>query len=436
MKASLMTFSATILSASFLTAAPEVIDKSVTMSQDAGSGRVTISYRLSESAIVTADIQTNASGNVWVSIGGVNCCDLIGDVNRYVTSLDQSEIHSFTWQPRTNWPGHEINASKCRAVVTAWSKSDPPNYMAVDLSGTSEKLFFADAEHLPGRLGATNRLYMTEKLLLRRIPAAYVSWQMGSRSTDRGRVAADEAQRTVMLTKDYYMGVFMVTQYQHFRILDPNSFYASNIVTINPITKMSFATEPKIGINYTSLRGNNWPDEKEPAAGKYLIKWRERTSIPGLDIPTEAQWEYACRAGSPASWNNGYDRSNNSFWVYDEKIAQVCWYNNSKKKIFQGIEPNNTVPVGLLKPNDWGLYDMHGNFWEFCRDWYVAEALYGGIDPEGSPTPAADKFRVGRGGRSGFRSDHTRSATRYGFHSDYGNGGYRLMCPVDRIFAE
>ncbi len=431
----ILSFASALSAVSTSVAVPQVVEDSVSMAQDAATGRVTVSYRLTEPGIVTADIETNATGDVWASIGGVNCCDLLGEVNRLVVSTDSTQLHTFTWQPRSNWPGHEIAVGKCRAVLKVWKKTDPPDYVAVDLSGTKEKLFFADVDHLPGRLGATNLVYKTEKMLMRRIPAAYVTWQMGSRSTDRGRSANNELQRSVTLTKDYYMGVFMVTRYQHFRVLDPNTFYISQVTGINPLTEMSYMTEPKSEVNYTSLRGNEWPTTEEPSGS--IVSWRDRVGIPGLDIPTEAQWEYACRAGSPASWCNGYDRSNNTYWTYDATVAEVCWYNESKKREFTNITSSDTiVPVGLLKPNAWGLYDMHGNFWEFCRDWYVENDLYGGTDPKGASAPASNKYRVGRGGTSGYAMHYTRSAARYGYHSNYGNGCYRLMCLVDELFED
>lgn len=445
MKTNLLACTLALFSTAALADVPEVVAESIAFTQDAATGRVTVSYRLTGSGIVTADIETNSTDGAWVSIGGRNCCDLIGAVNRFVTSADSTQTHSFTWQPKANWPGHEIAAGKCRAVLKVWTKTDPPDYVAVDISGTKEKLFFADAEHLPGGLGATNRVYMTEKLLMRRIPAANVSWMMGSRSTDRHREEYNETQRVVRLTKDYYMGTFKATKYQHFRICDPNTFNISKITAINPVTGMSYMTEPKTEVNYTQLRGNNWPTETEAAetyssgnkAYTTIIRnWRTKSGVPGLDIPTEAQWEYACRAGSPASWSNGYDRPNNEPWIYDANVAEICWYNDSKKNVFPQIKADDVVPVGLLKPNDWGLYDMHGICWEFCRDWYVSGSLFGGTDPVGSPTSASDKFRVGRGGRSGYRMDYTRSASRMGFNSNYGNGNYRLMCPVDELFED
>src|SRR5262249_10047809 len=102
---------------------------------------------------------------------------------------------------------------------------------------------------------------------------------------------------------------------------------------------------------------------------------------PGYRLPTEAEWEYACRAGSTALFSHGFDTS---------KLRDHAWYG-------QDSQTASTYPVGLRKANEWGLYDIHGNVWEWCEDWYD-EAYYGqgfNTDPFG---PAMGKGRVMRGG--------------------------------------
>jgi len=115
----------------------------------------------------------------------------------------------------------------------------------------------------------------------------------------------------------------------------------------------------------------------------------------GYRLPTEAEWEYACRAGSQAAWCFGDD---------EPRLAKHGWY-----KANQTRGPH---AVGRLAPNAWGLYDVHGNLWEWCNDWYAEDAYAQG--PARNPRgPAAGKDRVLRGGCWDSRPNECRSAYRY-----------------------
>jgi eukaryotic-like serine/threonine-protein kinase len=119
-------------------------------------------------------------------------------------------------------------------------------------------------------------------------------------------------------------------------------------------------------------------------------------------LPTEAEWEYACRAGSTTRFCFGDDEA---------KLEEYAWYvKNSDSK---------THPVGQKKPNAWGLYDMHGNVWEWCQDWYGKYPAGPLTDPEGGPEPGFWKKlvygRVLRGGSWYGYAGFTRSAFRNHF---------------------
>jgi formylglycine-generating enzyme required for sulfatase activity len=132
--------------------------------------------------------------------------------------------------------------------------------------------------------------------------------------------------------------------------------------------------------------------------------------IEGTDLyrlPTESEWEYACRAGSTTSYCFG----NNFHYLRD-----YAWFG----KVWRG-----TLPVGQLKPNAWGLYDMHGNIAEWCRDWYGKYPTEAVVNPAGL---VSGQHRVLRGGSWASDSKSIRSATRQHFAPDvrYRGIGFRV----------
>jgi formylglycine-generating enzyme required for sulfatase activity len=131
----------------------------------------------------------------------------------------------------------------------------------------------------------------------------------------------------------------------------------------------------------------SWNDARE-----FIEKLNQMEKTETYRLPTETEWEYACRAGSTSEW---------CFGDNEAELREYAWYGaNSGHKIH---------PVGQKKPNAWGLYDMHGNVWEWCQDWYGEYPAGPVTDPTG---PATGEYRVLRGGSWGFIAGFTRSAIR------------------------
>ena len=404
-----------VLAAAAAAAAAAPVATVAGVSVDDATHAITVSYMLDAPAIVTADFLTNG-----VSIGEGNFRALSGDVNRYVA--DVSQTRSFVWQPGADgdWTGG------LSVQLTAWSTNCPPDYMAIDLVATNQIWFYVSEAAIP--LGLQHAVYKSSRLLMRKIPAADVTFCMGSPTTESYHKDS-EAQHLVKLTNDFYIGVFPVTQRQWKTLTkrDSNSSHTSE-------SKLpDHWLFPANAITYNSLRGKtddgiDWPTTArfEVSAGSYLQAIRTLTGISTMDLPTEAEWEYACRAGTSGPNYNGAT-------VNAAAAKEIGWYLANSP--VDGTKVPH--PVGLKKPNAWGLYDMLGNMHEWCIDW---RGDYEFDDPSVAtvaPTgPRAGTYRVKRGGAS-YEHDinFMRSAIRDSNEPSAGSvyNGVRLYCsvPVD-----
>ena len=194
------------------------------------------------------------------------------------------------------------------------------------------------------------------KLEMILIPAG--KFVMGSPASEKGH-RVNETQHEVTLTKPFYMGKYEVTQEQWDAVM---------------INNRSFYRGPKLPVTSVS-----WENCQE-----FIKKLNAKTSG-GYRLPTEAEWEYSCRAGTTTAYS----------------------YGDSITKNDSNVEGLSTKVVGSYKPNAFGLYDMHGNVWEWCEDWKVDYPKEAVIDPKG---PEAGKNRVLRGGSFTGVGMHSRSA--------------------------
>lgn len=292
--------------------------------------------------------------------------------------------YHIVWDSAADWPGG--HSSEFTVTATAEAKENWPRYLVVDLNTGA----ITTSSTGPDLSDDTCR---TTELWLRRIPKG--TFTMGSPDTEVGRFSS-ETQHQVTLTEDFYIGVFPITQKQFFLVYGSNpSNYQGD-------------TRPVEKINYGILRGESkgagWPSSNEVDEDSFLGKLRAKTGR-DFDLPTEAQWEYACRAGTTTALNTG----KNLTWPSQDSAMDEAGRYLSNQKDGRGGYSEHTK-VGSYLPNAWGLYDMHGNVRECCLDWYQKDLGNSAVtDPKG---PATGTERSDRGGSFFFYAQHCRSATR------------------------
>jgi RNA polymerase sigma factor (sigma-70 family) len=313
------------------------------------------------------------------------------------------------------------------AVAQAASKESKlaGDYLVIDLSGGPAVSNYPVGYLSTVPSGGWTDEYKTTKLVMRKIPAG--TFIMGSPTNELGRYD-HETQHTVTLTKAFYLGVFEVTQRQWELVLGNKPSYFTNATC--------YATRPVEQVSYYDIREstnnramNNirlyWPRTNAVYADSFMGKLRGKTGLTGFDLPTESQWEYACRAGTDTALNSGYNLTNPT---NDAQMNVVGRYQYNGPNTYghdQGVATNSgTAAAGTYQANAWGLYDMHGNVFEACLDWY---GPYPGAvaDPKGSDAELVS-MRVLRGGSwSGpYNARFGRSAHRSWLLPDYRNNNY------------
>ena len=405
---------AAVFAATALAASAEVATVNVVSVAQDSAGRVTVSYTIDKPAVITVDFQTNVSENAFASIGVEHVKTVWGDVNRVV----QSGSRTLTWSPRKDWPEQSLPDGSLKAVVTAWALDATPDYMAVDLTMPSNVWYYVAAECVPG--GVTNDMYKTDWLLLRKIPAQGVTWRMGIAPADASQdsVASRATAHLVQLSADYYIGVYPVTQKQYALI---GGGYRKGAPSGDNAGDM----KPAGGLDWGWIRSGSWPDSPaHSTAADAVLKFRKKAGIE-FDLPTEAQWEFACRAGTGSCLYTG------ETWNADN-LDRIAWFSGNTTHL---------EDVGQKEPNAWGLYDMIGNIQETCLDFYADSYITGEngspiVDPVGAATGSqyATWPRSVRGG--GFDSSYADCAShRRGMcnaRSDWvpTRFGFRLMAPM------
>ncbi|MBR3221127.1 MAG: formylglycine-generating enzyme family protein [Kiritimatiellae bacterium] len=374
---------------------------------------VTVRYTLDEPAVVTFDVKTNG-----VSIGAENLKLAYGDVHRVVEPTGENEVRTLFWPAHEAWPDHRFGENVVSVEVTAWATNSPPDYMVIKLVGDDKgaRTFYTAPEQLPGVGGVTNDMYKTDYLVMRRIPAAGKTFRMGSPSTEPGR-RANEILHYVSLTNDFYMSVFNLTQGQYSNVIGSSP-------TVNGyISNYQYSPfHPVNGVFYNTFRGTGkvWPaDGHQVATSSPLGQFRNSLNLPTLDLPTEAEWEFACRAGTTSGRYDGLEYDNSG---YDRKAYLLAWLAEGR-----GQSPH---AVGLLLPNGFGLYDMYGDVCEFCLDRFAADDSYATAGEwQIAPKGPASGNPVVKGISTWWSSagNGVRSAYRDELGSMWNMAGYRLV---------
>ena len=387
---------------------------------------VKIEYTLDEPAIVTFDVKTNG-----VSIGSANLTHAYGDVHKVV----EAGTRTLFWPAHEAWPDHTSKRDgKFSVSVRAWATNSPPDYMVIKLVGDDKgaRTFYTAPEQLPGVGGVTNDMYKTDYLVMRRIPAAGKTFRMGAPSGEPGRYGS-ETLHYVTLTNDFYMAVFELTAGQFRNITRNFDVFASDISTYNNSKVCVSGEAPALPMDcypYNTFRGTGklWPDnEHDIDSSAPLALFRTALGLATLDLPTDAEWEFACRAGTLTGRYDGTE------YVADgDGVSALAWVSSSWSE-----RPH---PVGLLKPNAYGLYDMYGNVYEWCLDrftWFTATAGSTVIAPVGPASSDTGTERVVRGlyVNCGGANANARSGFRWNRSYDYVATdvwgimcGYRLVC--------
>ena len=192
------------------------------------------------------------------------------------------------------------------------------------------------------------------------IPAG--TFTMGSPDSEEGRGADEGPQHEVTISQGFYLGKYEVTQGQWENVMGTTPWSGKSWVEEN-------ADHPAVYVSWEDVQA--FIQKLNDAAGKELYR-----------LPTEAEWEYACRAGTTTRWSFGDDESD---------LGDYAWYNDNAWDVGERYAHE----VGTKLANPWGLYDMHGNVYEWCLDWYGSYSSEAQTDPSG---PESGSYRVLRGG--------------------------------------
>ncbi len=368
---------------------------------------VEVSYTLSGGrAIVTPVFKLDGEP---IDMAGV--VSLAGDVRRIVAP----GARRFVWDPRTDWTGAEIDTARLTVELTAWKPDCPPPKVVIDLDPMEEStpsniLYYVSEAELPG--GIADERYRTTKLLMTLVPARNVRWRMGDGTAAKSKY--------VTLSKDFFIGVFTFTQGQ-----GETAFGTRGAKRTNLVDSVLCPMETK----YRLIRGAKWG--REPATDtSYLARLSSKTGL-AFDLPSEFQWEYAMRAGRAASFS--IDEAAQYGWFGKGQAWGSCSHDWCSR------DTREAHPVGRLKPNAFGIYDIIGNIREYTRTRAdVATAAVSlstaeETDPETIGVDTTKSYTVRRSGAHYEEIAQQQLTYRYGIWYDTADNecGFRVIFTVE-----
>ncbi len=217
------------------------------------------------------------------------------------------------------------------------------------------------------------------------------TFMMGSDANDRAAAASEKPRRQVTISKPFYLGKYEVTQAQWEAVMGSNPYTASRS---NPFYGLPGMAERITRPDHPATV--SWND-----AQAFIRRLNEKEGHARYRLPTEAEWEYAARAGTTTAYSFGDD---------PRQLGTYAWYG-------EDFASGGTHPVGQKRPNPWGFHDVHGNVWEWVQDWYVERpSAAAAIDPIG---PRTGTSRVVKGGSWHQTATSWRTAFRKPYEPDY-----------------
>lgn len=313
------------------------------------------------------------------------------------TNTVKAGKHKLVWDARKDFGAY----SCANFQFKIYAGTRLAKYVKIDLSSGSE------SDNYPVTLfsvgpDVTKDECRTTELWLRLVPPG--EFWMGSPKDEVGR-SDNETLHHVTFTKPFYIGVFEVTQKQWELVMGdkPSYFKDSENWMVRPVEQVS----------YLSVRGNRDPNATTGFdKDSFLSRLRARSHVGGIDLPTESRWEYACRAGRMTALNGGEDldlvtssRSANSVGAFYGNMYNDQLFSSTTVSV-------GTASVGKFMANSIGLYDMHGNVFELCRD-----SIYDhnwGVQDQLDPLPSSVTIATGDGSTYSHRQTHFYAALRGG----------------------
>lgn len=384
---------AAIIVANIIYAATPTITDVTAQQQYPLNGKIDISYT------VTGNIAEEAKRRAVITSLKVTAIDMDANTINTASKLSgdlslEEGTHTVVWDMDAE--GISFNLENANIKVSC--EMTNATYCVIDLSEGANASYYPVTYMVEPPSGGFNvDEYKTAKLVLKRIEAG--SFIMGADQKDESR--------RVTHTKPFFCGIFEVTQKQYQQIMGSNpSAYNGDM-------------RPVDSVSYNMIRGSSngaqWPSSSDVDDTSFIGKLRKRTNQ-DFDIPTNAQWEYACRAGTKSKYNNGGDTEND--------LRELGRYVSNQSDGKGGYESAHTT-VGSYRPNNWGLYDMHGNVWEWCLDWYGV--LASGNDPTGSSSGSNRILRGGTWKLSADRCTPSDKGDDFWPTDVYDDTGFRLV---------